>query len=342
MSETQQPKPATIYDVARAAKVSHQTVALYLRGHTGFRAETRERVEQALRDLNYRPNRAARALATRRSYRIAALVYELLEVGPAKTIQGAAERARQAGYLLDVVAVDPADATALDRAIETVDAQDVAGVVAFAPVDQLLGRLEGATFHVPVLLETEPGDEAQAESIHHRGLDPIVDHLVGLGHTRIGYLGGPPDWLAARNRETALREALARHGLTPAGVVYGNWSSASGHAAVGDADWLPEVSALVVANDQMALGAILALSERGLRVPDDVSVTGFDDTPEAAFYLPPLTTVRIDYAQQGRELVERLLARIDPDTVGEPEPRHEPELVVRASTAAPRPAAAPH
>jgi LacI family transcriptional regulator len=336
VSELEQPKPATIYDVARAAKVSHQTVALYLRGHTGFRAETRERVEQALRELNYRPNRAARALATRRSYRIAALVYELLEVGPAKTIQGAAERAREAGYLLDVVAVDPADASALDRAIETVDAQDVAGVVAFAPVDQLLGRLEGATFHVPVLLETEPGDEAQAESIHHRGLDPIVDHLAALGHTRVGYLGGPPDWLAARNRETALREALGRHGLAPAEVVYGNWSSASGHAALAQAGWLRDVTALVVANDQMALGAILALAERGLRVPDDVSVTGFDDTPEAAFYLPPLTTVRIDYAQQGRDLVERLLERIDPETVGEREAAHEPELVVRASTAPPR------
>ncbi|MFC0681930.1 LacI family DNA-binding transcriptional regulator [Lysobacter korlensis] len=336
VTELPQPKPATIYDVAREAKVSHQTVALYLRGHTGFRAETRERVERALRDLNYRPNRAARALATRRSYRIAALVYEMLEIGPAKTIQGAAERAREAGYLLDVVAVDPDDASALDRAIETVDAQDVAGVVAFAPVDQLLGRLEGATFHVPVLLETEPGDEAQAESIHSRGLDPIVDHLVGLGHTRIGYLGGPPDWLAARNRETALREALARHGLEPAGVVYGNWSSASGHAAVLGAGWLEDVTALVVANDQTALGAILALTERGFRVPDDISVTGFDDTPEAAFYRPPLTTVRIDYAQQGRDLVERLLARIDPDTVGGGEPAtRAPELVIRASTAPP-------
>jgi DNA-binding LacI/PurR family transcriptional regulator len=336
VTELEQPKPATIYDVARQAKVSHQTVALYLRGHTGFRAETRERVERALRDLNYRPNRAARALATRRSYRIAALVYELLEVGPAKTIQGAAERARDAGYLLDVVAVDPSDATALDRAIETVDAQDVAGVVAFAPVDQLLGRLEGVTFHVPVFLETEPEGEAEERSINHIGLERIVDHLVGLGHRRIGYLGGPPDWLAARNRESALRDALARHGVEPVGVTYGNWSSASGHGAVSEAGWLDQVTALVVANDQMALGAILALSERGLRVPGDVSVTGFDDTPEAAFYLPPLTTVRIDYAQQGRDLVERLLARIDPETVGAGDPSaHEPELVVRASTAPP-------
>ncbi len=335
MTELQQRKAATIYDVAREAKVSHQTVALYLRGHTGFRAETRDRVERALRELNYRPNRAARALATRRSYRIAALVYELLEIGPAKTIQGAAERAREAGYLLDVVAVDPSDATALDRAIETVDAQDVAGVVAFAPVDQLLARLEGTTFRVPVLLETEPEGAAEERSNNHVGLERIVDHLIRLGHRHVGYLGGPPDWLASRNRESALREALAGHGLQPTGVAYGNWSSASGHAAMLNAQWIDGATALVVANDQMALGAILALSERGLRVPDHVSVTGFDDTPEAAFYLPPLTTVRIDYARQGRDLVERLLARIDPSAAGKPLPMHEPELIVRASTAPP-------
>jgi len=333
------PRPATIYDVAKLAGVSHQTVALYLRGHRGFRETTRERVEAALAELNYRPNLAARSLATSKSHRLGALVYELTEVGPSKTIQGASERARAAGYLLDIINLDPTDERAIDGALGQLGQQDLAGILAFAPVDLIAEKIASVPFNVPVITEAEREDthDAPPDGINRPGLDLLVDHLVVLGHRRFFHLAGPADWVASRNRSTAYEDALARHGLESVGSIAGDWGAASGHAAAVRMPLDAGVTAVIAANDQMALGALLAFEQRGVSVPRDVSVTGFDDIPESAFYRPPLTTVRVDYAQQGRVLVERLLRLIDPALVVEPEVTTPPELVARSSTAPPRP-----
>jgi DNA-binding LacI/PurR family transcriptional regulator len=328
----QSQRPATIYDVARLANVSHQTVSLYLRGHQGFRETTRQRVEQALAELNYRPNLAAKSLATSRSHRLGALVYELTEVGPSKTIQGASERARAAGYLLDIVSLDPAEGRAVEDALGQLGQQDLAGIVAFAPVDLIAERIASVPFNVPVIRE----DDEDSGDISHSGLALLVDHLAGLGHERFFHLSGPGDWVASRKRSTAYEEALAGHGLASVGSLAGDWSAASGYAAASAMPLDAGVTAVIAANDQMALGALLALERRGVSVPGDVSVTGFDDIPEAAYYRPPLTTVSIDYAQQGRVLLERMLRAIDPALVTTPELTTPPRLVVRESTAPPR------
>ena len=326
-------RPATIYDVARLAGVSHQTVSLYLRGHQGFREATRERVESALSELNYRPNLAAKSLATSRSHRIGALVYELTEVGPSKTIQGASDRARAAGYLLDIINLDPSDESAIDGALAQLGQQDLAGVLAFAPVDLIAEKIARVPFNVPVITESER--DATPDGINRPGLDLLVDHLVGLGHRRFFHLAGPSDWVASRNRVTAYHDALARHGLESLGSIAGDWSAASGHSAASRMPLDIGVTAVIAANDQMALGALLAFDLRGISVPRDLSVTGFDDIPEAAFYRPPLTTIRVDYAQQGRELVERLLRLIDESLVA-PHLTTSPVLVARASSGPPR------
>jgi DNA-binding LacI/PurR family transcriptional regulator len=325
-------RPATIYDVAKLANVSHQTVSLYLRGHQGFREATRKRVEEALAELNYRPNLAAKSLATSRSHRLGALVYQLTEVGPSKTIQGASERARDAGYLLDIVSLDPSDDGALRHALGQLGQQDLAGIVAFAPVDLIAQRIASVPFNVPVITE----DDEDSDVVSHSGLVLLVDHLVSLGHERFFHLAGPGDWVASRNRSAAYEGALASHGLVSVGSIPGDWSSASGHAAASAMPLDSGVTAVIAANDQMALGALLALEQRGVSVPGDVSVTGFDDIPESAFYRPPLTTVRVDYAQQGRVLLERMLRAIDPALVASPEETTPPRLVVRESTAPPR------
>lgn len=328
-------RPATIYDVARLAGVSHQTVSLYLRGHQGFREATRQRVEVALAELSYRPNLAAVSLATSRSHRIGALVYELTEVGPSKTIQGASERARAAGYLLDIVNLDPSDEGAVDRALGQLGQQDLAGILAFAPVDLIAEKIAAVPFNVPVITESEREDahDPAPDGVNRPGLELVVEHLVGLGHRRFFHLSGPPEWVAARNRVTAYEDALAHHGAVSLGSISGDWTAASGHAAAMAMPLDAGVTAVVAANDQMALGALLAFEQRGVRVPVDLSVSGFDDIPESAFYRPPLTTVRVDYAQQGRVLVERLLRLIG--TVDAPEQTTPPSLVARASTAPP-------
>jgi len=327
-------KPATIYDVAKLAGVSHQSVAVYLRGYEGFRAATRERIEEALTELNYRPNLAARSLARSRSYRIGALVCELSEVGPSKTIQGASARAREAGYLLDIVSLEASAENALEEALGQLRQQDLAGVIAFAPVELIEEGLAAVPLSVPVIAETA-ASTVDAVDISVPGLELLVDHLVSLGHSRFFHISGPVAWHASRARIAAFEGALARHSLASIGTVAGDWSAASGFAAVSQMPMDASITALVVGNDQMALGAIAALASRGISVPDDISVTGFDDVAEAAYFRPSLTTVRVDYALQGRNLVDRLLREVDPDSAVLALAPPSVELFARASTAAP-------
>ncbi|GAB6903933.1 LacI family DNA-binding transcriptional regulator [Kineosporia succinea] len=338
----------TIYDVAKEAGVSHQTVAMVLRGQGKFRPETLKRVSAAIETLRYRPNNAARALATSSANRIGALVFELTEVGPSKTVQGASLRAAEAGYLLEIVSLpldehlreQMGDSGAIGRALGLLDRADVAGILAFAPVDPLLATRAAtpdAAFgpvSVPLVMELEP-DPAHGRTLSDRGMSLVADHLVGLGHTRIAYLGGSVTWVAARRRSEAVRGALARHGLEVTTELTGDWSAASGAQAVRDLGRpaLEEVTAIICGNDQMALGALLALDEHGIDVPGQMSVTGFDGIPESGFLRPPLTTVKVDYASHGRRLVETLLNRL-----GQPAElttADDTEFLARASTAPP-------
>lgn len=310
-----------------------------LQGYEGIRPATRARVQAALDELDYRPNLAARSLATNRSQRIGALVYELLEVGPSKTIQGASDAARHAGYLLDIVTLDPRDDTAVEQALAVMRTQDLAGIVAFAPMDLLSDRIQRADFSVPVLLETDVDQAAAANhtSVSDSGMHQIVNHLVDLGHSKIFYISGPLEWWASRNRKTAYEAALAAHGLVSAGTIEGSWSSASGYSAGVELPLDQGVTAVVAANDQMALGLLRALAERGVSVPADISVTGFDDTPESAYYQPPLSTVRINYEQQGRTLMNKLLATLNDGHTAAEEKADAPQLVQRESTGPARP-----
>jgi DNA-binding LacI/PurR family transcriptional regulator len=335
----------TIYDVAKQAGVSHQTVAMVLRGQGKFRPETLKRVSAAIETLRYRPNTTARALATSTANRIGALVFELLEVGPSKTVQGASLRAAEAGYLLEIVSL-PAqgEASAIERALGLLDRADVAGILAFAPVDRVLTetrRTPGTRglanpVSVPLVMELEP-DPSAASTLSQRGMALVVDHLAGLGHRRIAYLGGSPTWLAARRRTQAVREALARHDLEPVAELAGDWSAASGAQAVRalKAPELASMTALICGNDQMALGALLALDEHGIDVPGQISVTGFDGMPESGFLRPPLTTVKVDYATHGRRLVETLLTRIGEPVAAADAPLQDTEFLLRVSTAPP-------
>jgi LacI family transcriptional regulator len=161
----------------------------------------------------------------------------------------------------------------------------------------------------------------------------LVDHLFALGHRRFFNISGPTDWVSARHRESGFHAALRKRGLTAVGSAVSDWSASSGHDVVAG---LAEVdfTALVAANDLVALGAILALEERGVAVPRDVSVVGFDDLPEAAFFRPPLTTLRQDFRRQGEVAMSHLLQRIGV-LEGELPPHTMPLLVARSSTAPP-------
>ena len=333
MTETQPSveRPATIYDVARAAGVSHQTVSRLLKGYEGIRPDTRDRVDEAIRELDYRPNLTARSLTTGRSHRIAALTHEITQVGPSKILEGATIAARDAGYLLDVITLDVHDPAAIRESIDLALQFDLAGVLALSSTDEVTNAVESSTFRVPIYLATGHDKLPTDSTPVTGGLFAVVSHLAELGHRDLVHIAGPSSWVGARNRTREYEAAVAELGLRSRGVVHGDWSARSGYQAV--ASWPDELpaTAFVAANDQIALGVILALNERGYRVPDDVSVTGVDDTPEAAYFSPPLTTLRLDFSTQGSDAVHQLLALIDGVEPPPLSPR-VPELIVRRST----------
>jgi DNA-binding LacI/PurR family transcriptional regulator len=334
-------KNATIYDIADAAAVSHQSVSRFMRG-LDMRASTKEKIEKALETLEYRPNLAARALTSGRSNRIGALTHEVDQVGPNQIIQGATTAAREAGYLLDVISLDMGDVAELDQALSLLTRHDLAGILAFASTDSTRTVFEQTDFGVPVVIAAEPETADEPDPTHdHRGIEELVDHLVELGHQHLLHIAGPEAWSAARNRQRAFETSLVRHGLEPARVTHGDWSARSGHDIVASLAAAEMPTAIVAANDQMALGALHALAERGLRVPHDVSVTGVDDTPEAPYFTPALTTIRLDFRAQGRTALRLLLDRIEGGAMAERPELPEPVLVLRASTAPPSGARAP-
>jgi DNA-binding LacI/PurR family transcriptional regulator len=302
----------TIYDVARDAGVSHQTVSRVLKGER-VKPATRQRVERAISGLGYRPNPTARALATNTSKRIGAFVYELHEMGPSQIVQGAADEARRAGYVLDTVSIDPLDDSAIAHAIQLLGQHHLAGVVALAPTRRMAEALNAADYQIPIVIDTEPfydGTRA-TESLNVTGAWQALQHLYDLGHRRIVHVAGPHEWISATNRAAAYVRFMADHGLPAVQVVSGGWSPADGYRAAQDLAPGTEATAIFVANDQMALGVLRTLWERGVRVPGEVSVVGFDDVPEAGYTIPPLTTVRLLFPAQGRLLVGRLVEQIE-------------------------------
>lgn len=306
-------RTATIYDIAREAGVSHQSVSRFMRG-IDQRSGTRAKIERALESLEYKPNLTARSLVTGRSHRLGALTHEINQVGPSQVLQGASAAAREAGYLLDIVALDMGNTDEIAQALEVLLQHDLAGIVALASTDQMRAAIAQFTLDVPVLLfaeEEEPEDARATSSLN--GIPLVMQHLVNLGHRRVGHISGPMTWSAARNRRRAYEDAVQTYGLESVGIIQGDWSAASGHRAARELLAGQTPTALIAANDQMALGAMLALQEAGLKVPTDVSVTGLDDTPEAAFYTPPLTTVRVDFRSEGRRAVNSLLAQAGAD-----------------------------
>ncbi|BDV32300.1 substrate-binding domain-containing protein [Microbacterium terricola] len=328
-------KNATIYDIAHAADVSHQSVSRYMRG-LDMRATTKVKIEKALELLDYKPNLTARALITGRSLRIGALTHETHQVGPNMVIQGATAAAREAGYLLDVVTLDMGDAAEIGQALASLMQYDLAGILAFASTDGTRDVFERTRFDVPVVIasETDEPDSVDASRTATHGIDDLVSHLADLGHRTFLHIAGPEDWAAARNRRHAFESAMSSRGFTAAGIVHGDWSAKSGYDAISAMPAADVPTAIVAANDQMALGAMHALHEHGLAVPRDVSVTGLDDTPEAAYFTPSLTTIRLDFRAQGREALAELLRQVDP---ARPEseseiPRIDSALLIREST----------
>ena len=332
---SQRPRSPVMADVAAMAGVSHQTVSRVLNDHPYVTPETRERVTRAIAELGYRRNPAARALATRRSRVLGVVTTGASQFGPANTLLGMEEQARAAGYFVCLVSLPQVDREEMRGALEHLCEAGVDGVVVLAPVQASVDAATGLSVGVPlVVVEGSTAEGHRTVVDQSLGARLATRHLLELGHRTVHHVRGAADWLDADARLHGWRCELEERRARVPDVLSGDWSAASGYAAGLRLAADPEVTAVFVANDQMAVGVLLALAEAGRAVPEQVSVVGYDDIPEAAFLHPPLTTVRQDFPEMGRRCVQRLTAMID----GQPLTREvsvAPDLVVRASTAPP-------
>ena len=329
-SDRRQPR---LEDVAALAKVSHQTVSRVINNHPNVSTATRERVEAAIAELGYRRNTAARSLVTRRSQTIGVIASELGQYGPANTLLGVQQAAREAGYFVSIAATRVAGADAIFDAVRHLTDQGVDGMIVIVPHDGTLQALEGLNLDVPVVVVGQAGAGPISGVMvdQKTGARLAVAHLVGLGHERIGHVSGPPDWIDGQARVDGWREELAEAGLDDDLLIEGDWSAGSGYRIGQQLAENRAATAVFVGNDQMALGLLRAFGEKGVRVPGDVSVVGFDDQPEAAYFMPPLTTVRQDFEELGRRCMDLMRAQIEDGAAGGTLVVN-PELVVRAST----------
>jgi len=324
-------------DVATVAGVSHQTVSRVLNDLPNIRPATRDRVLAAIEELGYRRNTAARTLVTRRSGTIGVITADMGHYGPANTMLALESASRAAGYSLSLAGLPEITAASLRAAVDQVLDQAVEAVVVIVAHQAALTLAQSLRIGVPLVLVE--GDLSATPLT--AGVDQIAgarlatSHLLDLGHESVLHLPGPAHWLEATARHQGWRMALEeRDRPIPELMAEGDWSSRSGYESSRVMLRESRPTAVFAANDQMALGLLRALHEAGLRVPEDVSVVGFDDLPESGYFAPPLTTVRQDF----RELGQRTMALVLRVLAGELDasvPLVEPQLVVRSSTAAP-------
>jgi LacI family transcriptional regulator len=331
----------SIRDVAAAAGVSVATVSRVLSPASAdvpMRKETRDKVERAIDKLGYRPNDLARALLQQRTDAIGLVVPDISNPYYPPLVRGVEDAASSRGYRVVLCNTDrdPAKISGyLDTLIKTrVDGIVVAGGgwADLSDRTAVLGTYRTGLVAVGRHLSAHPSVRIDNVAASREA----AEHLIGLGHRGIAFLGGPASSTTVQDRAQGYRDALKVAGPAgPEAVRYGDFTEESGYAAAREVlDASPRPTALLCANDRIALGAYAAASDAGRRVPDDVSVVGFDDTPIARYVRPTLTTVAIPTYEMGLAAVRLLLAQLEGDGASELETMPT-RLVIRDSTAPP-------
>lgn len=328
---------ANIRQVATRAGVSPMTVSRVLNGSPRVLPDTRQRVLAVVSELNYRPSGVARALATQRTRRIGVLMDSVAEYGPTSTLRAIELAAREAGYSVTSVSIRDEAHLSPEESVAHLTDQGVDALCVVAPRSSSVSAIRKIDVGMPVLVVKAERDAAflTVSVDQHSGTLLAVDHLAALGHQDILHLAGPLDWLDARSRERAFHARAQSWGMRERPIVVGDWTADFGYEFAREITRMPEYTAIFAANDEMALGVIHGLVENGIRVPQDVSVVGFDDLPSSRHFLPPLTTVRQDFHALGLAAMDVLQAAIEGRQIPQ-RTRIPAELVVRASTAPPR------
>jgi DNA-binding LacI/PurR family transcriptional regulator len=324
-------------DVARLAGVSAQTVSRVSTGHPGVVATTREQVIAAMRELGYRPNSAARALKYGEFRTIGVITFTLSTTGNSRTVEAIATHAAREGYVITLI---PVAAPTHDRVLGAFTRLGELAVDAVIVIMEV-HLLDASTVLLPpdvhvVVVDSDAGERYRVVDTNQAdGTRQAVRHLLDLGHRTVWHIAGPQESYAGERRSAAWRAALVDAGREVPPLRRGDWSAEAGHRIGLDLADEPDCTAVFVANDQMALGVLRAMHERGRVVPRDISVVGFDDIAEAGSFIPPLTTVHQDFAEVGRRCVEAALQQVRTGSAQTGTTLVPTRLVVRDSTAPP-------
>ncbi len=324
-------------DVARLAGVSHQTVSRVLNDHPNVKEQTRLRVLAAMQQLGYRPNRAARALASGRSDQVGIVAQPSTLFGPASLLYAVEAAAVRSGYGVSVARVAALEAPSILEAVHRHLEHLVDGIVVIVPLVSAAQAMREVPAEVPLVMIG--GD--RSESIPTVGIDQVrgateaTQLLLDAGHSTVWHVSGPADSFDSIDRTEGWRSTLERAGAEVPPIIAGDWSAAGGFEAGKMLARIADVTAVFAANDQTALGVLRALHEQGRTVPDDVSVIGFDDTPEAGYFIPPLTTMRQHFEEVGRRALRMLVTQME----GQRDVPHElvPATLVQRRSVGPPP-----
>jgi DNA-binding LacI/PurR family transcriptional regulator len=331
------PRNATLDDVAARCGVSYQTVSRVVNGSPFVAEKTRDRVLKAIAELKYRPNLAARHLATRRSSLIGMIGSHITHYGPAQVMVSIEETAKREGYNLIFAGVESSGESELLAAIDDLCEHQVDGLVIGTRFDRWISTVRAHCHGVPfVSVGNRIVKQIPAVVVDQSyGVRLATEHLLQLGHRRIACIAGPGDWPAAEERFQAWAKTIKKAGLQPGPRVQGDWSTESGYQAARQllSSHASSFTAIIACNDHMALGALRALHAANIRVPAEISIVGYDDLPESRFFEPPLTTVHHDFVAEGECCVKTLLRMIKREPIDHTLHVLQPELAVRQSTA---------
>lgn len=328
-------------DVARLAGVSGQTVSRVANGNSRVTPQTRRRVEDAMQRLGYRANIAARALATGRFGSIGVVTFNLTAVGNIRILESVIAGAQARGYSISLAVVDAPTEHEVQAAVRGLTDRAVDAVIV------LEARvLDTPQLQLPAEVPVVIADSRSAHPHPTFGMDEAagaraaVGHLLELGHRSVHHIAGPTGSNPAERRRAAWKRMLQRANRPVPEPMIGDWSPKSGYKCALQLLQDESVTAVFAANDQMAAGVLRAAAEVGRRVPDDLSVVGYDDLDTSPYLGPPLTSVRQDLGAVGSRCLDQVLAMIDsPDDAefrASASRLIRPELIVRESTAAPR------
>ncbi|GAB6897791.1 LacI family DNA-binding transcriptional regulator [Kineosporia succinea] len=324
-------------DVAREAGVSGQTVSRVANGRSNVDESTRNRVQAAMRKVGYRPNNAARALRLGRFGNIGVIMFTLSSFGNMRTLDSIAMAASDHNYSLTLIPVRRPSQTDVTQAFARLHRQAVDGVIIVIETALIDTNEVHWPAGLPVVVIDAGADLPHpiVDTDQAEGARLATEHLLSLGHRTVWHVSGPPNSYSATRRHQSWCDTLLRHGREVPPAVRGDWTSDSGYRAGLTLAQKPGVTAVFTANDQMALGVLRGLHERGRLVPGEISVVGFDDMAESKDFWPPLTTVRQNFEGVGRRSVEMLIHGIRSGTSSPANVLVPTHLVLRESTAPP-------